>query len=366
MAISLAALYLALRGVALGELSTHLAQADYTWLLPSIAVIVAGQLARAARWQVLFGTGPRPRFSQSFWILSVGYLVSNVLPLRLGDPARAVLVEARTSAGGAEAFATVMVERAIDFLTILALMAIWVPVPASQLLRAEFGAGAWAQPTSLRAIALGLVVGVYAAWVVISMAGERAGRLAERTLLRLGLPESVAARVGRLVAGFAAGFAPLRSRRTAVAAVSWTVLVWLIGGLGYALVMRSFGLTLPFAAAVFALGATALFAVLPSSPGYIGVFHYAVRVALRIYSEGAGIQISDARALTYAIVLHGVTVVVLLALGLAAMWVLGLSTGELGRGLQRAGSVKDAEGNGGLDNGGGNPSQGGVAGSGGA
>jgi uncharacterized protein (TIRG00374 family) len=329
-------LYLALRGVNLQELREALTGANYVWLIPAVGAVVAGQLARSARWQVLFGAGPRPTFRMSFAILSVGYLVSNLLPLRLGDPLRAWLIETRTPAGGAEALATVLVERAIDFLTIIALLAIWIPVPASRLLQEEFGAGAWASPTNLRIATAALVLAVYGVWVVLSLVGPTAGRTTSRVLDRLGVPDLVSTEAGRLVAGFAAGFAPLRHAPTAILAVVWTLGVWLIGGLGYWLVMMAFDLELPFAAAVFCMGATALFAVLPSSPGYIGVFHYAIRVGLTIYGQGYGVPVPDATALSYAIVLHGVTVLVLLVLGLVGVRMLHLSAVELSRGLDRS------------------------------
>ncbi len=336
LVLSVVTLYLALRGVDLQELRRALVGADYVWLIPAVGIVVVGQLARAARWQVLFGTGARPDFRASFAILSVGYLVSNLLPLRLGDPLRAWLVETRTPAGGAEAMATLLVERAIDFLTIVALLAIWVPVPASRLLRDELGAGEWAEPVGLRLVVAVLVALVYITWVLVSIAGPAAGRSTTRILRRLGAPERLSDQAGRLVSGFAAGFAPLRRPRTAIFTVSWTILVWLIGGCGYWLIMRSFDLRLPFAAAVFCLGATALFAVLPSSPGYIGVFHYAIRVGLAIYSEGWQDPISDATALSYAIVLHGITVLTLLVVGVIGIRMLHLTSREIGRGLDRS------------------------------
>ncbi len=333
--VSLLALYFALRGVSWPELAAELRHASYGWLLPAALVVVVGQLARAARWQVLFGRGPRPRFRAAFAILSIGYFVSYILPFRLGDPVRAWLVETRTPAGGAEGLATIFVERAVDFLTIAALLAVWVPVPASRLLRDEFGAGHWVQPDSLRLVALGLVVAVYAGCVLMSFAAGRSGRFVTWALGVSGLPLGAAGRAGELVSGFAAGLAPLRRARTALLTVAWSMVVWLIGGVGYWLVFKAFDLDLPFAAAIFAMGATALFAILPSSPGYVGVFHYGVRVGLATYASGSAYDVPDATAVSYAIVLHGVTTLTLIVLGVVGLWMLGLSGAELGRRLSR-------------------------------
>jgi uncharacterized membrane protein YbhN (UPF0104 family) len=248
-----------------------------------------------------------------------------VFPLRLGDPVRAWLIDARTPAGGAEAFATVLAERAIDFLAIAALLAVWVPQLASALLVGTLGPGPWSEPLQLSGLALGLVVVVYAGMILVSYFGGAAGRATATLLARFGASTPLSRRVGGLVAGFAHGFAPLRSPRTAAAVTGWTVAVWLVGALVYGLVMRAFDLQLPFEAAIFVLGATAIFAVLPSSPGYIGVFHSAITLALALYGG-----VEHETALAYAIVLHAMTIVILIALGVGAMWSIGLSSGDLG------------------------------------
>jgi glycosyltransferase 2 family protein len=339
IAISVVALYFAVRGVSWRDLWAQLVGADYFWLLPAVVAIVAGQVARAVRWQVLFGSGPRPSLSDSFAILSIGYMVSALFPLRLGDWVRAWLVETRTPAGGAAALATVLVERAIDFLTVVLVLAVWVPVPASRLLQTAFGAGSWAAPGNLRLAALLIVVAVYATWVLLSLVSDRAGRTVSRALARVGMSADLARRAGALTAAFLAGFAPLRNPRTGLLAAGWSIVVWLLGGLACWLAMRSFHLYLPFAAAVFALCATALFAVLPSSPGYVGVYHSATRLGLVLYGGVYGLPVSIPAVVSYAIVLHGVTMIVLIVLGVVGLGMVGLSGSELSRHLGQSEAV---------------------------
>jgi uncharacterized protein (TIRG00374 family) len=324
MAISVAALYVAVRGIDWTALFTSLATADYVWLIPSAAVIVIGQVARAVRWQVLFGDSPRPGGRDAFAILSVGYLVSGILPLRLGDPVRAWLVGTHTPASGTVAFGTIMVERAVDLLTVLVLLAVLVPVHASRLLHGQLGAGPWSSPANLGVMTLGLVGLVYLGFVVISHLGARTGRMTTTALARIGVSEARADRVGSGVAGFAEGFGMLRRPRYAALTAVWCVIVWLLGGLQYWFVMFAFHLDLPYSAAVFVLCGTAIFAILPSSPGYVGVFHLAVKLTLAIV---AGIP--PAIAVSYAIVLHGLTMVVLLSMGLVGLRMIGLSGHDL-------------------------------------
>jgi hypothetical protein len=324
LGISVAALYFAVRGVDWPVLVAELVAADYVWILPAAGVIVLGQGARALRWQVLFGDEPRPNRHDAFAILSIGYLVSAIFPLRLGDPARAWLVSSQTPASGTVAFGTVMVERAVDLLTVVALLAVLVPAPAAGLLTQQLGPGPWSEPANLGLMTLGLVAAVYLGFVVIARLGGRAGRLTAAGLERVGVAVPRARRVGMGVAGFATGFGMLRRPRYAALTALWCVAIWLLGGLQCWLVMFAFNLELPFAAAVFVLCGTAIFAILPSSPGYVGVFHAAVILTLAII---AGVP--KEAALSYAIVLHGLTMVVLVALGLVGLRMIGLSSREL-------------------------------------
>ncbi len=333
LAVSLVALYVAFRGVSLVELSRELARADYAWVVPTVVVVLAGQLARSVRWQLLFGEGPRPTLAESFAILSIGYMVSAVFPLRLGDPVRAWLVETRTRASGAAGLATVLVERAVDFLTVAVLLALWLPAPAATLLQTAFRFGEWVSAPTLSMAALALVLTVYVACLVLSSGSERVGHLLAGGLVRMGLRPLAAARLGAQGTAFLNGFGALRRLDRALATAAWSGVVWGLGTLSTWLMMRSFGIELPLAAAAFVLCATALFAVLPSSPGYVGVFHSAARLALGVYAAALGVSIPLASVVSYTLVLHALTMVVIVVLGLIGLLMLGLSGGELGRQL---------------------------------
>lgn len=335
LAVSVLFLYLGVRGVGWRELVRELGAADYRWLIPTVVVVIAGQLARAARWQVLFGDGPRPSARDAFAILSVGYMVSAVFPLRLGDPVRAWLIETRTPASGATGLATVLVERAIDFLTVAVLLALWLPLPATSLLQRTLGGAEWLDARLLTLGALSLVAAVYFGCLSLSAAAERLGTMTAQLLRRLGLTAQRAVRLARVVTAFFRGFGALRRLDRALAAALWSAAVWLLGALGTWLMMRSFGIVLPLAAAAFVLCATALFAVLPSSPGYVGVFHSAARLGLGVYTAAIGVSVPLAAVVSYTIVLHALTMLVIIILGLVGLLMLGLSGRDLGGRLHR-------------------------------
>jgi uncharacterized membrane protein YbhN (UPF0104 family) len=85
---------------------------------------------------------------------------------------------------------------------------------------------------------------------------------------------------------------------------------------------RAMQLGVPLSAIVVMIVITSLGMLIPSSPGYIGVFEYLATVAL------APFGVPKAQALAYAIVYHGVQYLTLSLSGLIALWVHGTSLGK--------------------------------------
>src|SRR5215469_13980721 len=87
--ISVVTLAYALHGVSLDGLWGEFAHARYIYLIPSLALVVAGLVLRALRWRGLLDK--RTTLAHSFHIMNVGYFFGALLPFRLGDVARLYL-----------------------------------------------------------------------------------------------------------------------------------------------------------------------------------------------------------------------------------------------------------------------------------
>jgi uncharacterized membrane protein YbhN (UPF0104 family) len=135
----------------------------------------------------------------------------------------------------------------------------------------------------------------------------------------------------RLLASAVDGLAALGSWRRAVGVLAWSLAIWLGTALQFYAVMQAMRLQLPLTAALTVLCLTSLGMVVPSSPGYVGVFEYITVVALSLFAVGRE------AALGYALVLHALSYVSLAILGLAALWSEGYSYARLRAVLARAG-----------------------------
>jgi len=310
MALSGICLYLALRGIPFTEIQAALSRANYAFLVPAVVIIAAGQWARALRWGMLFQPRLEVEPARLFSVLNIGYLLNSVLPARIGDLARAYLL--RNGVLAARALSTVILERALDVLTVILLLIILVPVVPIP---------SWvAQAT--------LVLGAAFVLLVLSLFGVMTQRERGLRWVRRGLgwfPQLNSERWVRQVEALLDGMAILRSPRQFPFLLAFSALLWASAATVNYLVMLGFEMRLSWAAAAFVLCVTALGVSVPSSPGYIGVYHAAVIAGLAVFG------VSGAEAVAYALVLHAVNYAVLIVLGIFSLWRESLSLVDVQR-----------------------------------
>ena len=106
------------------------------------------------------------------------------------------------------------------------------------------------------------------------------------------------------------GFEPLTQPAIFGGVTLLTGALWVCAGLSFYCVMQAFRLDLGLDAAFLVLGATTLGMVIPSSPGYVGVFE-----AIVVRTLASVFGVADENALTYAVAQHAVIVVIPSLLG---------------------------------------------------
>ncbi|MEX2143478.1 MAG: lysylphosphatidylglycerol synthase transmembrane domain-containing protein, partial [Anaerolineales bacterium] len=98
--------------VDLGELQQSFALADFR-ILPLVAVLFLGTVAaRSMAWRTTLKE--QARFKDCLLVLNQGYLLNNILPLRLGEIGRAILLGGRISLSFWRVLSSVVVERIFD------------------------------------------------------------------------------------------------------------------------------------------------------------------------------------------------------------------------------------------------------------
>ena len=126
LAVGILLLWLAFRDIDFNKLLTHLKEANYYWLILSVIFGFFAYISRARRWILLINPlGFNPSLKNSFYSLMTGYLANLALP-RVGEITRCVALGKKEKIPVDQLIGTVVIERTIDFLSLLIIMIILI------------------------------------------------------------------------------------------------------------------------------------------------------------------------------------------------------------------------------------------------
>ncbi len=323
VAVSVALLYLTLRGVSFSSVLDHLGRARP---LPLVLAVIVATLTfglRAIRWRYLIRTeqGDPVPLGALWHATAMGFMANNTLPLRLGELLRAYAASRLGRVPFSAALSSVAVERALDALTIgamhtFALFRSGLP-PETQIA----GVGRLDAVAVRAGVICAVIFGAALAVVLFP-------RLAEAVVRRLVPWRRLADRLVDFIEGLRLGFGALRSPGRGFAAVAWSIAHWVLNAASYWLAFGAFGIEVGYIGAVLVMGLLAIGIAAPSSPGYFGVFELVVAAALSLF--GVPREIGVAYGLTY----HVATFLPITLLGL---WSLAVTPVSL-RDVRRVGS----------------------------
>jgi uncharacterized protein (TIRG00374 family) len=307
-----------LRDADLALVWSHVRDARLDFLLLALVFVALTLWIRAVRWQHLLAPIGRTRFRTVFRAGVIGFAALAILPARVGDLLRPYLVSRQEGLPFTSAFATIVMERVLDFIAVLALMALYVWGFADS--------SSW-NPQLLAPIEFSAAVGAAAAlalmalmWVLASHP-ERIGAFVHST--ERVLPAALARRLAELASAFSSGFAVARSPQGLLRSLFWSFPLWLaIAGDTWA-VTRAFGIDMPFSG-TFLLQAMLVVGVAVPTPGGVGSYHEAYRLGVTTFFAAPNDQ-----AIAAAIAVHFISFVPILLLGLLFMVQDGLSVGSL-------------------------------------
>jgi uncharacterized protein (TIRG00374 family) len=304
LAAALVALFL--HNVDLWGAIAAIAHARAGWLALSLATTFANLAIRAFRWQYLLEPLGSATFANAFRATAVGFAASSVLPARAGEVIRPYFLSRHEPMSATGAFATIILERLLDTVTVLVQLALFVLLfggAAGAANPVVFSAVKWAG-----ASAAGIAVAALA--VLFVLAGDPA-RFA-RTMARLEhvVPSALAGVIARIAEKFARGLGIIRRPGRLLAALALSVPLWLSIDLGIWAVAMAFGFAVPFTGSFLILAFLVIGVAVPT-PGAIGGFHEAFRLAATTFYAAP-----DDAAVGAAIVLHAFSVGPALLLGL--------------------------------------------------
>jgi len=294
-------LILLLWNIDFGEVLTALKRANYAWLLPALLPYAGTLASKVFRWQLLFpGDHKRIRREKLFSALMISYALNTIFPARLGELARAYVIGETERLSKSLALSTIVVEKVLDILTLLLFLVLLLPFVTLP---------SWVQRPAL--IMAPIFLCLFALILALTYQRERTLSLVSSFLKHI--PRVSGERILNSLDSALSGFDVLRSGRRNISLWGWSLVVWITGALFILFVMFAFHINAPPSAAVLVLCVTSLGMTVPSSPGYIGVYHWLVVSTLLIFN------VARELALSYAFALHAVTFLPLTLLGIFYM-----------------------------------------------
>ena len=277
--ISAVCVWISMRDVHVGEVVAALKRANYLGFVGVMAVTLLGFWIRAVRWRSLITAPRRLSITGLFSATMIGFMANNVLPLRLGEFVRPWALARREHLSKSTLLATVVVERAVDMLTLLAILGIALLIhPISE--NTDAGRMTRAGAGVLVTACLGLTV--------FLVALERKPALAHRVIgwLASPLPEHARARLSALLESFVEGLGLFRDLPRLLWVFLLSFLMFGVIVVGLQIGLWALNILLPWHAGLVMLVVTAIGIMVPAAPGYIGTMNIACIAGLALFQIG--------------------------------------------------------------------------------
>lgn len=304
--------WLALRHLDVRAIGDVLREAKpFPWVVAAVACYLAGHGVRGLRLRMLLRREANMELATASNVVVVGYASNNVLPARLGELVRAGMLAERTGMPLAQTLTITFIERLLDGVAILSLL-------VTSTLVTHPGESGWIhQLAKVGAAVFGSAIAVLA---FATVAPRLVVRLTGRAARPLG--RRVWERAIALATSIVNATASLRDPRDALALGLLSLLVWVLESLMFVFTLPALGLPTTLSLGVVAMSVTNLGILVPSTPGFIGPFHYFCSQAL--IANG----IAPTQALAYATLVHLTFFVPVTAWGTGAMLWYGVQLGE--------------------------------------
>lgn len=324
MVLSLALVIGLLYRVNVRQLVLTLQSAHYALVILAATVVLFSIVVRSWRWQYILQPVQSVHLISLVSATSIGFMVNMLLPAHAGEVARAYVVGQREQMTTMDSFASIVVERMVDFLSLFLFI---IPVLVVASLSPDLGAVTRSLKTAALLIALLGIALVAILWCLTCKTLPTVARL--EVCLRL-LPHKWRRAAGSVLMSFAGSLQAFRRVRHLAPIVSLSLAIWCLQVLSNWLIFLAFGLRLPALAAFFVLFVQIVGVTVPSSPGFIGTYHASVIAGLGYFGLTPDV------ALSVALSMHAAFFFPCIAVGFVFLWTENLSLRQLRASVQQA------------------------------
>lgn len=313
--ISGVAIWLLVRQMDLQAFLTALKSLTPLAMLLIIACFTVGLFVRGlVCWLIL---GKEFTFSAAFWAMNVGYLLNSILPFRLGEVGRAMLLvrHGQGKHNYPEVFAAILTERMMDLMIGSLFFLATLPLMVGE--------------SDLRKVVIITAVGLLLVSVIIFFSARRREDLIDWLDNRFGSKKLVREKIlpafNKLLTGFQIFLKPkLFLTAFLLLSVSWAMSMVEFGILQHAILDHA-----QWWWPLLITPASAFVNALPAAPAGLGVFEAGAVAAYSLVGVG------KSNALAMALIVHAVQVIIPIFLGMIGIYLMGENLAALVRSARK-------------------------------
>jgi uncharacterized protein (TIRG00374 family) len=292
-------LYLFVQGAHWGNVRSIISSASGIYLAFALVPLAIGYAARMMRWHFMLQKhNPDLKISSCLTPYLSAFALNNLLPFRLGDIARIALFNDSLKISRGSITGTLLVERIMDFFTLLLFFCVGLYF-SSQMLPIHHPIFKYIFFMALLIIIVLLLILCLPSKLILLI------KKFETCLQRKNVP---------LITAFADFLLETlesvynnSDRKSLFVLFGFSIGIWLSETAIFFLVAYSINLLLTTTSSIFVMSLATFSTLLPSTPGYVGTFHYFCRLALEWIGSGPDLAISFALAI-HAMIVVPVTV----------------------------------------------------------
>ncbi len=267
--VSIVLLYFSLRGIEFRQIWATIRRANPLLASLPLVFIATAICLSSFRWSKV--SGSNVRFRETFAALLIGMFINNVLPARLGEVARGYVLCRKKKLSFTYAFSTVLLDRFFDLTGLLLMTLLSLLFLPRGILPQTVSRGIY--------VIIGLVA-LCVFFMILLSRQSFANRLAERFA---GVEKSFLAKLGKRIIEIQENLSRIGSPLTIVLFVLISFFTWLSMSVALWIVTVALGIPVPFACIPFVCALLNMGIIIPSSPGYVGLYQFLLVYLLSIF-----------------------------------------------------------------------------------
>jgi hypothetical protein len=333
------ALYFAFRNVPFNDLLNYLRSINYLWLLPAALLALVSFFIRTVRWRFIILSSHQIGIWQAFHPLMIGFMINCILPGRVGELARPMILQKKQKIPFATGIATVAAERIFDVAALIIFAVItFAAIEINSQAEITFGNFRLNRLTLEALFDKIIILGVLliAAIIMVSIAKVRRG--IHRVILAIPslfifADESTKAKINakvcepliRFVDNIALGFALIKHPKRIFICGLYSLVVWVIAALSYYVFSLGCpGINLSFTEMYAVMVIICLFIALPSVPGYWGLWEAGGVFAMSLFgvpaNAAAGFTLANHAVQVFPVIIVGFVSAIITSVNIWQVW----------------------------------------------